>query len=291
MTPRTLQLLTSCPARHFVAACLAGVMVFIVGCNTTRETSTPDGGTAPQPLAPQELTPTWRVLGEPEEAGEPVSWVDLHPFVTDMERWYVLSGTDEGTVITRRRGPTDLHDATWMADLGDGDVHFLVRSSTGGVAMTAVEAHRDKALSLFEPVLGVAPETLTPGTTYSTQARMTVTDISDPSKVTQRGRATRSLTHLGSVEVEINGVTRRVQALRMVFLANLDLAKARTETRLYVVPGEGVIASETTHQVKALLFSRTSGQTIVRMGPALDTTPVPAVAVGMNPDGHRPGAP
>ena len=253
---------------------LAGILLPACAATTTGpkadDSTAPTTGDAPESVAPTTAPPSapvWSVTSEPDGTGEPVSVDDLQPFVTDERTWFVLKGKSAGSTVERSRKPTSAHHATWEADQGDGDIHFLVRTDDGGVALAAVEANRDKALSLFDPPLGVSPAELHPGETFERKARMKVTDLDDEQKIQQRGTATRRLEHLGSVQVSTSAGSRIVQVLRMEFRADLDLAKATTETFLYVVPGEGVIALKSREVVKAaLIFNRTVDWEIVRLG-------------------------
>jgi hypothetical protein len=94
---------------------------------------------------------------------------------------------------------------------------------------------------------------------------MTVTDIDDPSKVQHRGTATRSIEHRGEAVVQTPAGQFTAQVLTMTFHAALNLADARTEATIYVLPRQGPIATDTTQTIKAaLIFNRTSTDLMVR---------------------------
>ena len=112
-----------------------------------------DAGRA-EPRVPTVASSPWLVISERPGAGGAVSADELTPFISAVERWLVIEGRLAGTTVSRSFGPTSAHDAEWRADLGDGDIQYWVRRD-GGIAMTAVEATRDAALSLFDPPLGV----------------------------------------------------------------------------------------------------------------------------------------
>ena len=61
--------------------------------------------------------------------------------------------------------------------------------------------------------------------------------------------------------------TRRISsspAERLTFVASLDLAKARVEATIYVVPGRGVVAEDRTEEIRVLgIFPRRSVERVV----------------------------
>lgn len=173
-----------------------------------------------------------------------------------------------GGRATIRTSATTEHGAEVAVAEGERRVEFLKRSEDGCIALTAVIDRKEHALTLFEPPLIVAPASLQPGETFSSEAAMRVVALDDPGKQREKGKAKRSITYVGDAMIPHAGGEVRAAKLEIRFDADLRMANAHEQTTLYVsrdASRPGVIAQESMEKITILgAFPRTTKRTLVR---------------------------
>lgn len=176
-------------------------------------------------------------------------------------------GNPETTIVIRA-SETDHHGAQVAIADGDRRVEFLKPLENGSIALTAVIERKDKALTLFEPPLVIAPASLQPGETFRSEAAMRVVALDDPGKQREKGTAKRTITYLGDAMIHHAGGEVRAAKLEIRFDADLRLANAEERTTLYVsrdASTPGVIAQESMEKITILgAFPRTTKRTLLR---------------------------
>ena len=136
----------------------------------------------------------------------------------------------------------------------------------GGFALLEVETPEEDSRSLFAEGLPFAPRALAPGAASEGSSPMRVVRISDGSS-RAKGRAERSARIRGAATVELAGERLESIVVEVTFSANLDAARVRRTSELFVVPGRGVVAERWNERLVVLgLFPRSSGETVALVG-------------------------
>lgn len=203
---------------------------------------------------------------------------DLVPMTTVVERWRVVAGDGMGDEFQRRRGPSSEPGASVSDRWGDDQTYELSVGTSaegaegaegeraGAVVMPLTIAHRDRAVTFFDPPLALAPTQLLAGSPLRSEAGMKVFDEGNRRKLQHSGRAARTLTLIDAVTIETPMGTFDALRVRVEFRATLQLATATEVATQYVVPGVGVVAEERVERVNAMGFiNRTTKRTIVRV--------------------------
>ena len=215
---------------------------------------------------PGQAHPAFEVVGPAADDATFVglSAAELEPLMPGSQRWTVVQGDGVGTSFVRTVAASDRFGAQVADRWGDLHTHFLRRENQQ-VLMPANTSHEDKAITIFDPPLVVAPARLTAAAPFVSRARMRVVDEQDPSKVMHLGRCERTLTLQGRDVVRTPLGELVAVRVRMEFQATLQLAKASEVATLYVVPGLGVIAEDRVERINALGFvNRTRRSVVVR---------------------------
>ena len=135
----------------------------------------------------------------------------------------------------------------------------------GGFALLEVETPEEDSRSLFAG-LPFAPRALAPGAASEGSSPMRVVRISNGSS-RAKGRAERSARIRGAATVELAGERLESIVVEVSFSANLDAARVRRTSELFVVPGRGVVAERWNERLVVLgLFPRSSGETVALVG-------------------------
>lgn len=210
---------------------------------------------------------------DPAFAGVPAG--ELLPLGATIERWRVVAGDGLGREFERHRGPSSEPGAVVSDRWGDEQTYELAPAAeapaqsgglAGGIVMPITIAHGDRAVTLFDPPLALAPAVLRFGAPLRSEARMKVVDEGDRSKLQHSGRAERTLTLVDKVAIETPMGSFEAFRIRIDFRATLQLATASEVATQYVVPGLGVVAEERIERVNAIGFiNRTTKRTIVRI--------------------------
>jgi hypothetical protein len=200
---------------------------------------------------------------------------DLVPMTTAVERWRVVAGDGVGEEFERRRAPSSEPGASVSDRWGDDQTYELSVGAdaegakgepAGAIVMPLTIAHRDRAVTFFDPPLALAPTQLRAGSPLRSEAGMKVFDEGNRRKLQHSGRAARTLTLIDAVAIETPMGTFDALRVRVEFRATLQLATASEVATQYVVPGVGVVAEERVERVNAMGFiNRTTKRTIVRV--------------------------
>lgn len=247
---------------------LAGLLAF-AGCAAT---PTAD----PPPLL---------AIGPIEPASRTVALADLVRPAGTVARHAIVEGDAErGEIVERFEAPAkDAAAADAAADLvrieeRDGRIveRMEFRSDgEGHLLLVRVDSLADRSRSLFGAPLPFAAD-LAPGAELSASTPMTVLTLPGLRKRAE-GSARRVLRVAGECEVAISGERMRAIALDLEFDVALDVASAEVHSRLFVVPGRGVVAEIRDESRTILKLIRTgSAETTVLRG--IESAGAPAEA-------------
>jgi hypothetical protein len=129
-------------------------------------------------------------------------------------------------VVTMRTTPTTEHGAQFMIADDDRRVEFVRRNDDGSIALTALIDRPEKALTLFEPPLIVAPATLAPGESFASESAMRVMALDNPSKRREHGPCKHTVTYANDTTLLLAAGEINVAHLEVRFEADLQLANA-----------------------------------------------------------------
>ncbi|MFO0828262.1 MAG: hypothetical protein U0572_08940 [Phycisphaerales bacterium] len=202
---------------------------------------------------------------------------DLRPAPAGTVRWRSVSGLLEGCefdVVTDASTVAGATNATRTADVETA--HWSV-APDGSVVLVAVDSHPDRTRSVFEPPLLLAPPTLPLQQPVEVESSMRAVLIANPESERDRGSGHRTVRYVGTESIMVNGAQREAQVVEVDFIAELRNAKAERHSRLWVVPGDGIVAEEWAETLTILkVFTKRSNQTAMRLGvelPARDSPP------------------
>ncbi len=210
----------------------------------------------------------------PLDAATALDIGDLGLTTPGTTRWRVVAGDGVGTELWRTieaiADPASSFGATIAVRTGgpSGPEQslLLAPSSDGGLSMPATLAHADRAMSLFEPALGIVPRRLVGGDAFTSRASMRVVGEADRSRVRQEGEATRSMRIVDRCRIATPLGELEAVRVEIEFRARLALANASERAVQYIVPGLGLVAEERRKEVRALgILGRTVTQTAVRI--------------------------
>lgn len=223
-------------------------------------------GCATSPQRPQgaELPggPRLVILGEMPASGV-VRATDLMPVEAGMWQYVVVAGDDPGRSLEIRRVSTDEHGATLAHEEGEARTEYWNVASDGSLQLTAVYEADDRAISFFDPPFTI-PAELKAGQVHSEQSAMRVLDARNRSVQKAAGTARRTVEYVDNQQIETPLGVMEAQRVLVQFRAELGTATAETATTIYVVPGLGMVAEQSSERVKILgVFGRSSDRTIV----------------------------
>jgi hypothetical protein len=166
------------------------------------------------------------------------------------------------------RAESSKFDATFSRDQGIARTEFLRFNDNGDLVVTAIIDHKENAISHFDPPLLVMPAELFADQSRKHEVAMRVVDANDPKKVRESGRASRTITYIANQRVRTHDGDFDAKRIESRFQADLKLADVDELTVMFVRPGAGIIAEQSTEQVKILgAFGNTTKRTIVRVKP------------------------
>jgi hypothetical protein len=167
------------------------------------------------------------LVASTQPASEPIDAALIVSMEANIDEFLLIQEDDaKNTTVTIRREPTGEHGASMAIAEGDARVEFLARNESGEIALTAVIDRKEKALTLFDPPLIIAPRTLGPGETFHSEASMRVVDASNPEKQRERGKAKRSITYTTDAVIRTPRGDVQVAQIDIHFTAALRLADA-----------------------------------------------------------------
>ena len=149
---------------------------------------------------------------------------------------------------------------------GESRVEYIKTDDQGRIVMSAVLDRDENALSEFNPPLLLMPAALSAGSRQSSESAMRVVDAENRSKLREAGRATRSIEYVSDYRVRTPSGEHIAKAIEVKFNADLRLADAQEHSTLFIVPGIGLIAEQSSETVKVFgAFGNTKRRTIVRL--------------------------
>lgn len=200
------------------------------------------------------------------EEAAPVAAADLVAPAGTVRRLAVVSGDAAGREVVERF--LAAADGLVREESRGGKVvarmHLVARPG-GAFALREVESLANDSRSVFAEPLPFAAD-IAAGAALEGRSAMAVRTIPGD-RPRASGTGVRSLRVLGRCEVDRCGERLQATVVELRFTADLDMARADVVSRLYVVPGRGVVAEERREKrvIMGILPSGTS-ETLVLVG-------------------------
>lgn len=224
-------------------------------------------------------------IGPIEPASRAVALADLVRPAGTVARHAIVEGDAErGEIVERFEEPAkDAAAADAAPDLvrteeRDGRIveRMEFRSDgEGRLLLVRVDSLADRSRSLFGAPLPFAAD-LAPGAELSASTPMTVLTLPGLRKRAE-GSARRVLRVAGECDLAISGERMRAIALDLEFDVALDVARAEVRSRLFVVPGRGVVAEirDESRTILRLIRTDSAETTVLR---SIESADAPAEA-------------
>ncbi len=166
--------------------------------------------------------------------------------------WQVTLGDGVGRWIERSRTRTDEYDAQWVETEGDGRREYFAHDDDGNLVLRVVVEPADRAITFFEPPMIVAYRELSPDGPREQTVNMRVMDMGRPTRVKERGVATRTVQYMDDQLITTPLGTMPTKRIEITFRANLGLARAENATTLLVYPSFGVVVEQREDTVRVM---------------------------------------
>jgi len=217
-----------------------------------------------QPTTEPAATPALQLLEQQPGSGS-VAAAEMYQLTPGAAHYQVIdeAGARSGAV-TQTRASTDRFNASISNAEDNTSTEFWRMNDQGDIVMSAQIEYGDNAITTFDPPLVIAFAQLPAGTERSSQAKMRVVDLKDPSHQKEAGSATRMIKYVGDQRIKTPMGEFVAKRIEVHFTGDLKLAKADDRATLFVVPGKGIVAEQDTDQVRILgAFGRTNRRTLV----------------------------
>lgn len=229
---------------RFAAAALCATLP-LFGCKA-RPRLAPSGGASGSALEPA--------------AGPIVAKQDF-PLSEGTRRYRALSGEHAGKVVVITTAPAEA-PSTWTIDVRAEAAPEPVRIDTvrveksGAVVLLESLNPGDKVVSRYQPPMVLLPAQLAPGETADQRFEITVHPVSNPAAVSNRGKATHTLTLEGRGALPSVGAALVVRAELAIELSGANVKRI---TESWYARGTGLVAERFSEEIRILgLFPRTS---------------------------------
>lgn len=178
--------------------------------------------------------------------------------------YLVIEGDRAGTELIQRvvrdGVAVTLREVARGEDGGETPTEDMRMSTAadGTLVLHEVLTHTERSASVFADGLPFARPLLPPAASVEGTSPMRVYTL--PARSPRgSGTARRSLHIAGETEITLGRERLEASVLDLVFDVELDVAKAHVTSRLFVVPGRGVVAEQRTERLRVLgLFTRTT---------------------------------
>lgn len=226
------------------------------------------GCRGPERAAGDPIVATSAALGTHEPATDPIRADDLAPGRPGSERWTALDGLEAPGPFTIETEPTTLLGAGFATRTGDLETAYWSQAADGTLLLHGVDSHPDRARTIFDPPLPLAPASLQPGAEHVWTSAMRVVVLPAATRERAAGEGTRTMRLLREEVIEVeSGSLERAAVVEVLFRADLGSAKAERRSELLVLPGRGVVGRRWSERLVILgLFPKESGQSSVREG-------------------------
>ena len=193
-----------------------------------------------------------------------VDRVDLVREPGTTATYLVIHGDRAGTELVQRverEGDAWILRETARIEGGTAEPSEDMRMTLAGdgtLVLREVTTHTERSASVFADGLPFACRTLRPDAALEGESPMRVYTL--PARRPRgKGSASRSLRLAGEATVSIGRDRFDASVVDLVFDVDLDVAKAHVTSRLFVVPGRGVVAEQRTEELRVLgIFPRTT---------------------------------
>lgn len=169
--------------------------------------------------------------------------------------------------FTRVIQPTARFNATISVEEAGCETEFRGIDNHDNITMPAHLDQDQNAISVFQPALIVAYAELPFGEKKTGEAAMRVVSARNTSHTREHGKAVRTIEYTADQLIQTPRGEFVAKRIEIHFEADLQMANADEHTTLFVVPGTGVVAEQSTTKVKVLgAFGSTKKRTVVLVG-------------------------
>lgn len=234
---------------------------------------------------PEELSP-FQILSTSPAQGV-VTAKDIYPMQVGERRLRVIEGEitsgDESSSTQVLSATTELRAQFTKAE-DHARTEYLSVDAQGNVVMNAVIETKDNALSLFDPPMAIAFAELKPGEERRVESKMRVVDVKSRTHERESGKAVRTITYKSDQRIRTPLGDFDAKRVEVHFVATLKLANADEQSTLWIVPGMGIVAEQTTEEIKVLgLAGRKSTRTLLLVTEGAMTRPLKTITPASQP--------
>lgn len=179
----------------------------------------------------------------------------LLPLRTGSLQYRIVSGKGSGSVVSQTLQRTQ--SGQWVRHTIDRRIEHIATNEAGEVVMTAVEDLKQNVITRYDPPLLLLPAKMPPSKVWQTNSAMRVLARNNPSKLVDQGTCTQTITYDGDGTTITPAGKFKSYRLRVNYKAKLGMASVSTVESNYYAPAVGLVASEYTETVKALILSWT----------------------------------
>ncbi len=219
-------------------------------------------GAAPASAAAALSAAEQAMLGEmlgPGVVGEPVAGGKLTPEFAPLRdgtwTYRIVGGKDAGQteqhVVERlARDPTG---ASWRYAVGAKGIVFIKKMKDGSLTFVTEENSEQGVITRYEPPEPALLVGLAPGDARSSSVAVEVSDLSDPTVVSHKGKLEVTYSYLGAYKVTTPLGTYDAALIKWAYKGKVGPAKVEDTQYRFFAPNVGMLASVDHLDVSALL--------------------------------------
>ncbi len=209
-------------------------------------------------LTAAELTMLHELLGQ-GVVGQPVAGAKLTPEFAPLRdgtwTYRYVGGKDAGQteqhVVERlERDPTG---ASWRYAVGTKGIVFIKKMKDGSLTFVTEENAEQAVLTRYEPPEPGLLVGLAPGDTRSSSVAVQVSDLSDPTVVSHKGKLEVTYSYLGAYKVTTPAGTYDAALIKWTYKGKVGPAKVDDTQYRFFAPKVGMLASVDHLDVSAFL--------------------------------------
>ena len=217
----------------------------------------PAAGTA-TPLTAAEHAMLEELLG-PGVVGEPVAGGKLTPEYAPLRdgtwTYRIVGGKDAGQTEQHvvERLERDKSGASWRYAVGAKGLVFIKKMKDGSLTFVTDEDSEQAVIARYEPPEPALLVGLAPGDTRSSSVAVAVSDLSDPTVVSHKGRLEVTYSYLGAYKVTTPAGTYDAALIKWAYKGKVGPAKVDDTQYRFFAPKVGMLASVDHLDVSAFL--------------------------------------
>ena len=219
-------------------------------------------GAAPADAAAALTAAEQAMLGEmlgPGVVGQPVAGAKLTPEFAPLRdgtwTYRIVGGKDAGQTEQHvvERLDRDKSGASWRYTVGTKGIVFIKKMKDGSLTFVTEENFEQAVLTRYEPPEPGLLVGLAPGDTRSSSVAVQVSDLSDPTVVSHKGKLEVTYSYLGAYKVTTPAGTYDAALIKWTYKGKVGPAKVDDTQYRFFAPKVGMLASVDHLDVSAFL--------------------------------------